>query len=60
MDEIFYFEGNWYMAKAPEFVLPPFEFDWDAERHKEQILRDWRWSMTLAPPPISPIIVTGV
>lgn len=57
MDEIFYYDGHWYMAKAPEFVLPPFDFD---RPPLGSMLRDWRWSMTIAPPPLPMCIVTGV
>lgn len=57
MDEVFYHDGQWYLYKQPEFELPPFELDWGTN---DRMLRDWRWSMMIAPPPTSPIIVTGV
>ena len=60
MDEVFYHDGSWYMCKPREFELPPFEMDWGAGYRHERMLRDWQWSMTIAPPPLSPIIVTGV
>jgi hypothetical protein len=60
MDEVFYYDGHWYVAKEPEFVLPPFEFDFDADLSKTRMMRDWQWSLGIAPPPLSPIIVTGV
>lgn len=56
MDELFYHEGNWYLYKHREIELPPFDFSWP----RDSMLRDWRWSMTIAPPPLSPIIVTGI
>ena len=60
MDEVFYYDGSWYMAKEAEIPLPPFDFAPRAEYRNEPMIRDMLWSMRIAPPPITSLIVTGV
>lgn len=56
MDELFYHDGHWYLYKHREIELPPSDFS----ARQGSMLRDWRWSMTIAPPPLPMCIVTGV
>jgi hypothetical protein len=43
-DELFYFDGSWYLYKPKPIELPKFEFpDLDAELERMRFVRETQW-----------------